>query len=259
MIFDTHAHYDDEAFDSDRDSLLEGMSQKGVALIANMSFNQRSSLMTIGFTKKYPFIYGAIGMHPENGAEFTEDFITFLKDNLNCERIVAVGEIGLDYHWPEPSREVQKDLFIRQLKLASQYNKPVVIHSRDAAADTMEIMKEYADTKNGGVIHCFSYHLQIAREYVDMGFFIGVGGVATFKNSKKLSEVIREIPLERIVIETDCPYMSPEPYRGQRNDSSYLKYVVEKIASIKEIPAEEVERITFENALRLYRIDKNHI
>ncbi len=255
MIFDTHAHYDDEAFEADRDSLLAGMNEKGVELIANMSFNLNSSKKTIEFTQKYPFVYGALGMHPENGAEFTEGFFTFLRDNLNCEKIVAVGEIGLDYHWPEPSREIQKDIFVRQLKLASEYRKPVVIHSRDAAADTMEIMKEYADAKNGGVIHCFSYHLPIAREYVDMGFYIGVGGVVTFKNSKKLAEVIKEIPLERIVTETDCPYMAPEPFRGQRNDSSYLKYVVEKIALLKEVSAETVERITFENAKKLYGIE----
>lgn len=254
MIIDTHAHYDDEAFDEDRESLLSSMSAAGIGFIVNMGASLRGCRDTIALTEQYEFMYGAIGVHPSDVEELDEQSFHWLQENSRQSKIVAIGEIGLDYHYPEPDEQVQKYWFERQLELARAEKKPVVIHSREAAKDTLDMMKSLHAEEIGGVIHCFSYGKEMAREYVDMGFYIGVGGVITFKNGKKLKEVVDFLPLDRIVLETDCPYLAPEPYRGKRNSSLNLPYVVDVIAEIKKIPAEEVIRITEQNARKLYSI-----
>lgn len=254
MIFDTHAHYDDEQFDEDRDELLASMQACGVEAVTNIGASLATSQNTIELTKKYPFVYGAIGVHPNEVDELNEDGIAWLKENSALPKIVAVGEIGLDYYWDEPGREVQKKWFLRQLELAREVKLPVVIHSRDAAKDTLDIMKSFHAENLGGVIHCFSYTKEMAREYLNMGFYLGIGGVVTFKNAKKLKEVVEYMPMEQMVLETDCPYLSPVPNRGKRNSSLNLPYVVEEVARLKEISVDEVIDITNRNAKTMYRL-----
>ena len=253
MIFDTHAHYDDEQFDGDRDELLKSMSDLGVGTIVDVSATYESCEKVLVLAGKYPYVYAAIGVHPDEVGELNEDKIQHMKELCRNKKVVAVGEIGLDYYWDNEPHEVQQKWFIRQLKLAGEVKKPVIIHSREAAADTMYIMKNYAQGL-GGVIHCYSYSREMAEEYVKMGFYIGIGGVVTFKNAKKLKDVATAIPIEKIVLETDCPYMAPEPYRGKRNQSSYIRYVAEKIAELKEMSPEEVIAVTEKNARDLYGI-----
>lgn len=253
MIFDTHAHYDDEQFDTDREELLKSMEAGGVGLIVNAGSTIRSWDAIIRLTEDYDFIYGSVGVHPDEAGSLDEQNFARMRELLDLEKIVAVGEIGLDYYWDKESHDLQKKWFVRQLELAREKGMPVMIHSREAAADTMEIMKEHAQGMNA-VIHCYSYSAEMAREYVKMGYYIGVGGVVTFKNAKKLKQVVESIPLEAIVLETDCPYLAPVPYRGKRNCSLYLPYVAEEIAKIKGVTAEEVVRQTEENARKLYRL-----
>lgn len=254
MIFESHAHYDDSKFDDDREELLSSMQENGIEKIINIGCSIESCKSTLELTKQYPFVYGAMGIHPSDIGDLNKDTFLWLREQVKKEKVVAVGEIGLDYYW-DKEEEVQKNQriwFRRQLELAKESNLPVIIHSRDAAADTMEIMKEAYVQGIKGVIHCFSYSKEQAQEYVKMGYYIGVGGVATFKNAKKLKEVIETIPLEKILLETDCPYMAPEPYRGRRNSSLYLPYVVEKIAGLKGVTAKEVEEVTYWNAEQLF-------
>lgn len=254
MIFETHAHYDDEAFDSDRDELILSMQSNGITTIVNATSSKETIIKSIALSEKYPFIYTTIGVHPSDCAEMDEDELNWLGDQCSYEKAVAVGEIGLDYHYDEPSKDIQKKWFEAQIDLARRVNLPIIIHSRDAAKDTMDIMKAMKAEEIGGDIHCFSYSVEIAREYLNMGFYIGVGGVITFKNGRKLREVVEYAPIEQIVIETDSPYLSPEPYRGKRNSSLNLPYVVEKIAEIKGLSTEKVIEKTWQNAKRLYRL-----
>ena len=251
MIIDTHAHYDDEQFDTDRDELLRSMAAGGIGRIVDAGSTLESWDKIRKLTEDYPFIYGAIGVHPDEVGTLTEEHMAQMERLLDLEKIVAVGEIGLDYYWDNESHDIQKKWFIRQLELARKKAMPVIIHSREAAADTMEIMREYAAGMRA-VIHCYSYSVEMAEQYVKMGYYIGIGGVVTFKNSKKLKNVVKEIPLTSIVLETDCPYLAPEPYRGRRNSSLYLPYVAEKIAEIKNVSTEEVIRQTEENSRKLY-------
>ena len=253
MIFDSHAHYDDEAFNEDREAILNSLPKNGISPIVNVSAQLSGVTATVELTEKYPFIYGSVGVHPDHVGELSEEKIQWMKELAGREKIVAVGEIGLDHYWDTESDEVQRKWFIRQLELAGEVKKPVIIHSREAAADTMYIMKNYAQGLDG-VIHCYSYSREMAEEYVKMGFYIGIGGVVTFKNAKKLKDVAAAIPIEKIVLETDCPYMAPEPYRGKRNQSSYIRYVAEKIAELKEMNQEEVIAVTEKNARDLYGI-----
>lgn len=254
MIFDTHAHYDDKAFDEDRDELLAGMREKGIGKIANMGSSFEANEVTLRLTQQYDFIKAAFGIHPEFAAELDEENFKRIEELCRMKCCVAVGEIGLDYYWPEPNPIVQKSWFERQMDLAGRLGKPMVVHSRDAAQDTYEMMKAAHAEKIGGVVHCFSYSKEMAGQFVDMNFYIGVGGVLTFKNSKKLKEVVEYIPLDYIVLETDCPYLAPTPYRGKRNSSLFLPYVIEVISDIKGISREEVEQVTWENAHRLYKL-----
>lgn len=254
MIFDTHAHYCDTSFDEDRDELLRSMKERGIGRIVEVGASVRSTKDALALADKYDFVYAAVGVHPEDIASLSEADMDWLAGLTEQERVVAVGEIGLDYHYDEPPRELQKRWFIRQLQVAAQTSMPVIIHSREAAKDTLEIMEEYCAWDNGGVIHCFSYSPEVAKQYLQKGFFLGIGGVVTFKNSKKLKEVVEMAPLEQLVLETDAPYLAPAPYRGKRNDSSYLTYVVDMLAELKQMEREEVIRITEENAKRLYHL-----
>jgi TatD DNase family protein len=254
MIFDTHAHYDDEAFDEDRDVLLSGLSAAGIGAVTNIGSSISSSKSTLALAERYDWMYAAIGVHPSESAELTDEGMDWLESCCISPRVRAIGEIGLDYYWEEPEHEIQKKWFVRQLDLARRTKLPVVIHSRDAAKDTLDIMKAEKAGDLGGVIHCFSYEKEMAREYLNMGFYLGIGGVITFKNARKLVEVAEYAPLESLVLETDCPYLAPVPNRGKRNSSLNLTYVAETLARIKGVDRETLERITWENARRLYRL-----
>ena len=255
MIIDTHAHYDDERFDEDRDELLLSMREKGVEAIVNASASLKGCYDSLALAEKYDFMYFLAGIHPSDALDLEIDGnFDKIRRMAMHDKCVAVGEIGLDYYWDEPERSIQKKWFEAQLNLANEINKPINVHSRDAYADTMDIIKSTKAYENGGIIHCFSYGVECAREFLDMGFMLGIGGVLTFKNGKKLKEVVEYAPLDQLVLETDCPYLSPEPFRGKRNHSGNIKYVAEKLAEIKNISVEEVIRSTRENAFRVYKI-----
>lgn len=257
MIFDTHAHYDDDAFDEDRDTLLGEIFSSGICCITDVGASVKSSKSAVALSKKWSQIYAAVGVHPDSTADMTEEDIETLRSLAQEKKVVAIGEIGLDYYWDNSPREVQKKWFERQLALAREVDLPVIIHSREAAKDTMDIMREVAKAGNTGVIHCYSYAAPMAKEYISMGFFIGIGGVLTFKNARVIKEVASEIPLSSIVLETDSPYLAPVPYRGKRNNSMYLKEVVKQLAQIKQVSEETVITTTLANAKRLYRLEEN--
>lgn len=254
MIFETHAHYNDRKFDMDREMLLEALPESGISPVVNVGDSIESTGETLALAEKYPYIYAALGVHPSEISDLNEESFAWLMQQTKHKKVAAIGEIGLDYYWDkEPAvQEKQRYWFKRQLALAKQAGLPVIIHSRDAAEDTMHIMEEAHENGITGVIHCYSYSPEMARQYVHMGYFIGVGGVVTFKNAKKLVRTVEEIPLEQIVLETDCPYMAPEPHRGTRNDSRNIPYVIEKIAQIKGVSPELVEETTRKNAFRLF-------
>lgn len=253
MIIDTHAHYDDSQFDPDREELLGAMRENGIGAIVNASATVDSWQKVIALTEKYPGVYGMIGVHPDEVGGLNEENFLQMEQLLDREKIVAVGEIGLDYYWDKEGHELQKKWFIRQLELADKAGLPVNIHSREAAADTMDVLRQHGRNLQA-IIHCYSYSPEMALEYVRMGYMIGVGGVVTFKNAKKLKETVRAVPLSHIVLETDCPYLAPEPNRGKRNSSLNLKYVVQAVAELKGISPEEAERETEKNARKFYRI-----
>ena len=255
MIFDTHAHYDSRQFHEDREELLNSMAEGGVGTIVNAAASVDSWDKILELTEKYPFVYGMIGVHPDDVGDLNEENFARMEQLLQEEKIVAVGEIGLDYYWDNESHDVQKEWFLRQLELARKYDMPVSIHSREAAADTMELLKEHGQGMKM-VLHCYSYSPEMAMEYVKMGYLIGVGGVVTFKNGKKLKETVKQVPIEHIIMETDCPYLSPEPNRGKRNSSLNLHYVAQMIGELKGLTAEEVIRITTENAEKFFGIQK---
>lgn len=256
MIFESHAHYDDEAFDADREELLGSMQKAGISRIVNVGASLRGVKDTVELMEKYPFLYGAVGIHPDEVGELNEERLEWIRSLCALEKTVAVGEIGLDYYWDKMPRQTQKEWFVRQLALAKEVDLPVIIHSREAAKDTFEIMKsEHAHT-TGGVIHCFSNSREMARDYLDLGYYIGIGGVVTFKNARVMKEVAAYVPLDRILVETDCPYLAPTPFRGKRNSSLYLPYIIEEIARLKGISAQEVEETTYQNAMRMYRLEE---
>ena len=254
MIFDTHAHYDDDAFDEDRDELLSGMAAKNVEYIVNVGASMASSERSLGLAEKYPFIYAAVGVHPDEVGELDEEKFAKLREWTKHEKVKAVGEIGLDYYWDKEGHDLQKHWFMRQMELAHEANLPMIVHSREAAKDTLDMVIAAKPLNLSGIIHCYSYSVEQAREYLNMGYYIGIGGVLTFKNAKKLKEVAEYAPLSQIVLETDCPYLAPTPFRGKRNDSSLIAYVAEELAAIKNMPVEEVLRITNENGKKLYHI-----
>ena len=251
MIFDSHAHYDDARFDECRDEILGQMQKNNVCGIINCGTDIDTSLFAISLANKYDFVYAAVGYHPEavnNDTVFDEEqMLNFIKE----DRVVAIGEIGLDYYWDTTFKEKQIEMFERQLEFAAAHSLPVIIHDREAHADTLQLIKKH---KPKGVLHCFSGSVEMAKEVVGLGLYIGVGGVVTFKNSKKIVEVIKEIPLERILLETDAPYLAPEPFRGKINRSDYIEFVAKKIAEIKNIDYKQVLLQTTENTKKLFNI-----
>lgn len=254
MIFETHAHYDDKAFDQDRDTLLKSLPLEGIGTVINVSSDLSSVERTIGLMEKYEFVYGAIGIHPSDTGELTKENFTWLREQCFHKKTVAVGEIGLDYYWKEPEKEIQKKWFEQQLLLAQEVKLPVIIHSREAAKDTLDMMKALHAEKTGGVIHCFSYTKEMAAEFLKLDFYFGIGGVVTFNNANKLKEAVSYIPMEKLLLETDSPYLAPVPNRGKRNSSLNIPYIAEKIGELKGISSEEVVEICKKNAERLFGI-----
>ena len=254
MIFETHAHYDDKAFDEDRGNLLSELYQNGITTIINVSSDLASIKKTLSLAEKYPYIYGAVGVHPSDSGELTEE--TFLELTKACqhEKVVAVGEIGLDYYWQEPDKEIQKKWFERQLLLAQEVSLPVIIHSREAAKDTLDMMRALHAEKSGGVIHCFSYSREMAAEFLKLDYYFGIGGVVTFQNAKKLREAVAYIPIDKLLLETDSPYLAPVPNRGKRNNSGNIPYIAQEIAQIKGVSYEEIIAATRQNSERLFGV-----
>ena len=253
MIIDTHAHYDLKEFDEDRDELLSTMMDHGVSHIMNSSSDVASWQKTLQLSEYYPNVFSTIGVHPDSITELGEEEFLRMQDLLQHPKVVAVGEIGLDYYWDVADRNLQKEYFIRQMNLAREFAKPIIIHSREAAQDTMEILRSHGKGLTGS-LHCFSYSVEHAKEYVKMGYYIGVGGVVTFKNGRKLKEVVEAIPLTSMLLETDCPYLAPVPFRGKRNSSTLLTYVVDAIAELKGVTAQEVIEVTSSNARVLFQL-----
>ncbi|OON98655.1 MAG: hydrolase TatD [Epulopiscium sp. Nele67-Bin004] len=251
-FFDSHAHYDDERFDEDRESLLNYIKEQGVDYVMNVGADMQGIKDGIELAKKYPYIYASVGIHPHYVAQLNPSDLEVLEELAKQPKVKAIGEIGLDYYYDNSPRDVQKEWFRLQLGLAKKLDMPVIIHSRDACQDTFDILKD--ENITNGVIHCFSGSKELALEYIKRGFYIGVGGSLTFKNARKTVEVVENIPLEKILIETDAPYLSPVPHRGKRNDSSYLLHVVEKIANIQNVDPVQVAEVTLENAKLLYNI-----
>ncbi|WP_291634241.1 TatD family hydrolase [Clostridium sp.] len=255
MIFDSHAHYDDDAFNEDRDIVIRGLNGKGVIGVLNCGASLDSSRMSVELSNKYNFIYSAVGVHPEYAGIVNEEVICELKNLANCPKVRAIGEIGLDYHYEEnPHREIQKAAFRLQMELARELKLPVVIHDRDAHMDTLDILKEFPQVI--GTIHCFSGSVEFARECLKLGYYIGFTGVITFKNAKKTLDVARVVPMDRILVETDCPYMAPTPHRGKRNQSDYIQYIIEKISEVKGKTIEEIETATISNIKQLLKVYK---
>ena len=253
MLFDTHAHLNDPAFDPDREALMAGLKDKGIGYVMNAGCSLQSSKDIIAMAENYPWLYASVGSHPDSADEVNEDVIEAYRAMCAHEKVKAIGEIGLDYYYEHTPRDIKKNAFRMQMALAQETGLPVIIHEREAHDDGMRIVKEFPRVK--GVFHCYSGSAEMARQLVNMGWYIGFTGVLTFKNARKAVETASSIPLERIVLETDCPFMAPEPYRGKRNDPGYLIKMAEKLAEIRGLSVEEVIAATTENAKRLYRID----
>ena len=253
MLFDTHAHYDDEAFDADRDALLTALPQRGVGLVLNPGCDVESSRKAVAYAAAYPHVYAAVGIHPENCGGYTAGDLAALRQLAQQPKVVAIGEIGLDYYWAEnPPRDLQQQVLRDQLALAGELALPVIIHDREAHADTLSIVREFPGVT--GVFHCFSGSPEMAQELLKLGWYLGFDGPVTYKNARRAPEVAAVTPLDRMLIETDSPYMTPVPYRGKRNDSGYVHLVAEKLAEWKGVTPEEIARITTENGKRLFRI-----
>ncbi|MCM0649473.1 TatD family hydrolase [Clostridium swellfunianum] len=252
-IFDSHAHYDDESFNEDREQVIKELKENGIVGVLNCGASFEGARTSVALADKYDIFYAAVGIHPENALEFNQNVLEELRDMAKNKRVRAIGEIGLDYYYEEnPPREVQKSVFRAQMKLAEELNLPVVIHDRDAHEDTLNILKEFPKVK--GVLHCFSGSVEFARECLKLGYNIGFTGVVTFKNAKKLVEVAKEVPLDRMLVETDCPYMAPTPFRGKRNRSDYINYIIEKIAKIKAVSEEEISKATINNTKLMLKL-----
>ena len=251
-IFDTHSHYDDEQFDEDRIELLSSLTGKGVCGVVTCGVDVPTSKANMALAEEYGFMYFAAGFHPENLEGSTLADLAEIEKLAAHKKCVAIGEIGLDYHWMSSTKEVQKAFFKEQILLANRLDMPVIVHDREAHGDTLEILKQ---TQPKGVLHCFSGSVEMARDVIKIGMYIGLNGVVTFKNARKSLEVVKDIPIDRLVLETDCPYLAPVPHRGKRNDSSYIPHIAEKIGEVLDMPAQEILDITNENAKRLYELN----
>ena len=253
MLFDTHAHYDDDQFDPDREALLASLPEHGVGLVVNPGCTVASSRTAVELAHRFPHIYAAVGIHPENCGDFRPEHLTEIRALAQEDKVVAIGEIGLDYYWPEnPPRDLQQQVLRQQLALAQELQLPVIVHDREAHADTLSIVREFPDVT--GVFHCFSGSPEMAQELLKLGWYLGFDGPVTYKNARRAPEVAAVTPLDRMLIETDSPYMTPVPYRGRRNDSGYVHLVAEKLAEWKGVTPEEMARVTTENGKRLFRI-----
>lgn len=252
MIIDTHAHYNDDAFNEDRDELIKSLPLNNIEKVINVGADMKSTEESVKLAHEYPYFYAAIGVHPDDCDEINEESLNRLEELSKDEKVVAIGEIGLDYYWDNVARDIQKEAFRKQIRLAKKVKLPIIIHSREAAKDTMDILFEEGPYEEGGVMHCYSYTKETAQLVNKLGFYFGIGGVLTFKNGKKLREALEVMPLDRILLETDCPYLAPVPFRGKRNSSLMLPYVVETLAECKGLTKEEIERVTYENAMRLF-------
>lgn len=256
MIFDSHAHYNDSRFNDDRFSVLSSMPEKNVGYIMNVADSMDSLDRVLELAKKYPFIWASVGVHPEAAGNLTDKDMDTLAEYAKNEKVKAIGEIGLDYYYDDVEKPIQKKWFSRQIELAKEVKLPIIVHDRDAHGDCMDILKASGASEVGGILHCFSGSREMAREVLDLGMYIGIGGTLTFKNARRVREVAEYVPIERIVLETDCPYLAPEPFRGKRNSSDLIKYIAEALSEIKGIPTNEVEKITCENAKKCYGIEE---
>lgn len=251
-IFDTHSHYDDSKFNPDREDVLGRLQGQGVSFVVSCGCDIDSTQFNFDLAQKYDFFYFASGLHPEDLEGASLDDLALIEKFAKNKKCVAIGEIGLDYHWMSSTKEVQRDFFEAQLELAKRMSLPVIVHDREAHGDTLDILK---NAKPNGVLHCFSGSKEMAREIIKLGMYIGLNGVVTFQNARKSLEVVKEIPLDRLVLETDCPYLAPVPMRGKRNDSSYIPYIAEKIAQVLEMDTQKLLDITSENAKKLYNLE----
>lgn len=256
MIFDSHAHYDDAAFDADREAVLASLKAAGIGRVVDVGANRASTEAAAELAARYDFICASAGFHPADVEELErgDADIAWLRAAAKRPKVAAIGEIGLDYHWPEPGRDLQRKWFAAQLELAKELDLPVIIHSRDAAQETYDMLKEAGGAGLTAVIHCFSYEKEMAARFLDLGYYLGIGGVVTYKNARKLKETAAYMPLDRMLLETDCPYLSPSPHRGERNSSLFLPQVLREIAALRGCTPEEAEAATFENAVRFYRL-----
>ncbi|RXT08992.1 TatD family hydrolase [Ammoniphilus sp. CFH 90114] len=254
MLFDTHAHLNAEQFQEDQEEVIRRAKENGVSRIVNIGFNRETIPTSLALAKQYDFIYTAVGWHPQDAKDMREEDYDWLRELSKHEKVVAIGEIGLDYYWDTSPREIQQVVFRRQIQLARELKMPIIIHNRDAHQDVVDILKEEKAAEVGGIMHCFSGSLEMAKQCLDMNFYISFGGPVTFKNAKKPKEIAQEIPLDRLLIETDCPYLTPEPYRGKRNESGYVRYVAETIAALRGMSVEELAQHTTNNAKRLFNI-----
>lgn len=254
MLFDTHAHLNATQFSEDVDQVIERARAEGVSHIVVVGFDRPTIQRAMELAEEYPFIYAAVGWHPVDAIHMTDEDLVMIERLAAHPKVVALGEMGLDYYWDQSPKDVQKEVFRKQIRLAKKVKLPIIIHNRDATADIVDILREERAEEVGGVMHCFSGSIEVARQCIDMNFYISFGGPVTFKNAKKPKEVAKEIPLDRLLIETDCPYLTPHPFRGKRNEPSYVKYIAEAIAELKGLSFEEVAQKTSDNAKRLFGI-----
>lgn len=258
--FETHAHYDDEKFDEDRESVIKKIFEAGVTKCVNIGCNLETSRNSVDLADKYDFMYATCGIHPSeiphSDEELDKEIEELEKIAKQSKKVVAIGEIGLDYYWNSENKEMQKNAFIKQIELANKLNLPISIHTRDAIDDTIGIIKNKVEIKNGGILHCCPFNRELVKHGLNLGLYIAFGGTCTFKNSKNAEEIVKMVPNDKILIETDSPYLAPEPLRGTRNDSSNLKYIVNKIADLRKASSEDIARITYQNALRVFGINK---
>lgn len=257
-LLDSHAHYNDEKFEKDRDTIIKEVYNSGVTTIINAGYSIGSSKMAIEIAENYEFMYATAGVSPNDIENLQDNYITEIEEMAKNKKVVAIGEIGLDYYWDKESKKEQKKVFIEQIELANKLNLPIVIHTREAVSDTIDILKNKIQCKNKGVFHCCPLNIELIKEALKLGFYISFAGPVTFKNSKNANEVIKSVPIEKILIETDSPYLSPEPVRGTRNDSRNVKYIAQKIAEVKEMPIEEFAKQVYKNAKEIFRIGERN-
>ncbi|WP_408008866.1 TatD family hydrolase [Pseudalkalibacillus sp. A8] len=256
MLFDTHAHLNAVQFDDDREEVIQRALDEGVSHIVVVGFDRETIKGALDLAEGYDFIYAAVGWHPVDAIDMTEEDLKWIKELASHPKVVALGEMGLDYHWDKSPKDIQMEVFRKQIRLAKKVNLPIVIHNREATEDVVRILEEENAAEVGGIMHCYSGSLEIAKKCMDMNFYISFGGPVTFKNAKKPKEVAAEIPMDRILIETDCPFLSPHPLRGKRNESSYVKYIAAQIAELKGMSIEEIAQKTSDNAFRLFGINR---